>query len=278
MEESLAVNKRTPHNLLEALRGALSADAAVRVPYEAALAAWEAAPGYATALLSVYESPPAGCGGAERLLAVLCLKAAVGRRWNERRSGEPAISDAEKAEVRARLLPATDEREPALASQLVLTAATIARLEGLAAWPALLPALTASCTRPAPLDAARGLSALYRVVKLQASRRLLAHRKAFFALSEQLHAPLASLRTSHARALLGRVQPLLGGHSSPAGPASQQIAGSGAGGEACALLAIKTERQLLLHGYAHAHASQARGCNRDADEMPTRYGGMAIHL
>ena len=269
MNGSLAVNK---HNLLEALRGALSADAAVRVPYEAALAAWEAAPGYATALLSVYESPPAGCGGAERLLAVLCLKAAVGRRWNERRSGEPAISDAEKAEVRARLLPATDEREPALASQLVLTAATIARLEGLAAWPALLPALTASCTRPAPLDAARGLSALYRVVKLQASRRLLAHRKAFFALSEQLHAPLASLRTSHARALLGRVQPLLGG------PADQPIAGSGAGGEACALLAIKTERQLLLHGYARAHASQARGCNRDAAEMQARYGGMAIHL
>ena len=33
------------HNLLEALRGALSADAAVRVPYEAALALFYNSPG-----------------------------------------------------------------------------------------------------------------------------------------------------------------------------------------------------------------------------------------
>eukprot|EP00962_Isochrysis_galbana_P051640 scaffold23118_cov140-Isochrysis_galbana.AAC.2 len=115
----------TPDNLALALRGALSPAADVRVPYEAALQAWEAAPGlYASALLKVYESNAAagGAGGGvpepERLLAVLCLKAVVNRRWNERRPGDAALSDSEKADVRARLLRACDEKEGALAAQV----------------------------------------------------------------------------------------------------------------------------------------------------------------
>ena len=45
----------------------------------------------------------------ERLLAVLCLKNAVTRRWHQRRDDEPTIPDAEKAAVRDTLLAALDE-------------------------------------------------------------------------------------------------------------------------------------------------------------------------
>jgi hypothetical protein len=111
-------------NLALALRGALSSVAGIRLPYEAALLAWEAAPGqYASALLTVYESSgsageAAGVSAPERLLAVLCLKAVVNRRWNERRPGDAELSAAEKADVRARLLRACDEREMSLAAQV----------------------------------------------------------------------------------------------------------------------------------------------------------------
>ena len=192
--------------------------------------------------LSLYE---AGVGRSERLLALLCLKAAVDRRWNERK--EAAVGAEEKAGVRARLLAACDETESTLASQvgavslpllpspftipalclylprpltslcfvaslsrhlwlarccscpsahlttaavsclasssgarpagnaplkqIVLIVANIARLEGLDAWPELLPALTAAAARSEPVEAARGLAALYRVIKLQVARR-----------------------------------------------------------------------------------------------------------
>jgi hypothetical protein len=125
----------TLDNLALALRGALSPAADIRVPYEAALLAWEAAPGsYVWALLTVYESSAVGGGGAgggggsaggagevsdpERLLAVLCLKAVVNRRWNERRPGDGVMSAGEKADARARLLRACDEEDGALAAQV----------------------------------------------------------------------------------------------------------------------------------------------------------------
>ena len=50
----------------------------------------------------------------------------------------------------------------------------MARFDGLAACPELMPYLLQAASRPAAAAAARGLHALYRVVKLQASRRRLA--------------------------------------------------------------------------------------------------------
>ena len=65
-----------------ALRGALRTED--RRVYEQELQEWELAPGFCSALLRLYASPPAQFGVPERLLAVLCLKNAVARRWQHR--------------------------------------------------------------------------------------------------------------------------------------------------------------------------------------------------
>ena len=68
--------------------------------------------------------------------------------------------------------------------------------------PLLMPTLIDAANRPVPRGAARGISALYRVVKQQASRRLLPHRKQFFALAAELLPRMHALRVGHAGALL----------------------------------------------------------------------------
>ena len=92
-----------------ALRGALRTED--RRVYEQELQEWELAPGFCSALLRLYASPPAQFGVPERLLAVLCLKNAVARRWQHRGvdEGSGGLADSEKAAVRAALLAALDE-------------------------------------------------------------------------------------------------------------------------------------------------------------------------
>ena len=89
-----------------ALRGALRPED--RRVYEQELQEWELAPGFCSALLRLYASPPAQFGVPERLLAVLCLKNAVARRWQHRGvdEGSGGLADSEKAAVRAALPPA----------------------------------------------------------------------------------------------------------------------------------------------------------------------------
>ena len=72
--------------------------------YEQELQEWELAPGFCSALLRLYASPPAQFGVPERLLAVLCLKNAVARRWQHRGvdEGSGGLADSEKAAVRSR--------------------------------------------------------------------------------------------------------------------------------------------------------------------------------
>jgi len=78
----------------------------------------------------------------------------------------------------------------------------VARFDGLAAWPELMPYLLQAASRPTAAAAARGLHALYRVVKLQASRRLLPHRKQFFALAAELLLRLQPLQQRYVEGLL----------------------------------------------------------------------------
>ena len=82
-----------------------------------------------------------------RLLAVLCLKNAVSRRWHQRRQGESAIADAEKAVLRRGLLHTLDEQDPQIWAQLELLIATIGRLDGLSAWPELMPTSSQGSSR-----------------------------------------------------------------------------------------------------------------------------------
>ncbi len=154
--------------VLAALLGAFDSRAAERAACQEALQGWEGMPGYCPLLLQLYASPPPSLTADARLLAVVCLKNAVVRHWNARRAGEPAVPDADKALLRAGLLQTLDEPEPRLSAQLLLLLAQVARFDGLSAWPELMPSLLQAASRPTAAAAARGLHALYRVVKLQA--------------------------------------------------------------------------------------------------------------
>ena len=197
MAEHQDLNDET---LCSALCGALRPAAEERRPYEHLLTHWETAPGFCSGLLRLYGSPPAQFGLSERLLAVLCLKNTVARRWQDRGVDEGSgLADSEKAAVRAALLAALDEPETQLSAQLLLVLAQVARLDGIPAWPELMPALLQAASRTTPRDAARGTFALFRVVKLQAARRLLVHRKQFIALAAELSPRLQPLRAAHPR-------------------------------------------------------------------------------
>ena len=270
-------------SLSTALHGALQHVG--RKPYEEALSAWEAAPGFCLALMRAY-APSSSIGHPQRLLAVLCLKNAVQRRWHQRGGpNEPPIAEAEKAALKEALLAALDEPDPQLWAQLELIIAIIGRLDGLSSWPVLMPTLLDVASRADPRAAARGLSALYRVVKQQASRRLLPHRKQFFALTAELEPRLRPMHATHVRALLAGIaqQPSAdaaaawlgvgvgsaggaaaassaGGAGSAAGVAAAAVGGGGGGepsavggGEGgwvlrAAVALCKLERQLLLQG------------------------------
>ena len=239
--------------------------------YEQELQEWELAPGFCSALLRLYASPPAQFGVPERLLAVLCLKNAVARRWQHRGvdEGSGGLADSEKAAVRAALLAALDEPEAQLAAQLLLVLAQVARLGGLAAWPELMPSLLHAAARTAPRDAARGTFALFRVVKMQASRRLLVHRKQFIVLAAELSPRLQPLRAR----LHGLLQAIRCRSLHEA--AAWLCGGDGSGGDGApavgveaALALCKLDRQLLsagwaqLHGSAEACASSGRASRR----------------
>ena len=242
----------SPHSLAQALQGALQ-QSEQRSVCEQALTAWEACLNFPTSLLQLASTPPVGLGQPERLLAVLCLKNAVTRRWHQRRQDEPMYPDAEKSAVRDGLLTMLNEPDAQIWAQVELVIAVIGRLDGLQAWPALMPTLLETASQPAPHAAARGLCALYRVVKQQASRRLLVHRKQFFALAEELLPRLQPLRMAHASQLLTTLS-----QSSLAEVAGwlTRPAASGDSGAATLLAAralCKLERQLLMNGWAHLH-------------------------
>ena len=244
-------------SLAHALHGALSTETEHRQACEAVLAQWEAVGGFCSALLALYAAPPDGLGQPPRLLAVLCLKNAVNRRWHQRRQDEPAISDAEKTVLRNGLLHTLDEPDTQIWAQLEVVIATIGRLDGLPAWPELMPTLLGAASRPAARLAARGMSALYRVTKQQASRRLLAHRKQFMALAAELLPRLQPLRQAHTGALLSTLA-----QRSPEAAAAwlldEGFGGNGGGGDSgaatlrVAVALCKLERQLLLHD-THLH-------------------------
>ena len=230
-----------------ALRGALECPLERR-KYEDALRRWEGAAGYGPLLLQLSAVPSPTLTSDERLLAVLCLKNTVLRHWNARRVGEAAVPDADKAMIRSGLLHALHEPEPKLSSQLLLLIGHVARFDGLTAWPELMPFLLEAASRPCATQAARGLQAMYRVVKLQASRRMMLHRKQFFAMAEGLLPRLEPMRMRYVRGLLERLA------QEPAAQAAEWLLSGGgetAGPDVlnAGLALCKLERQLLVGGW-----------------------------
>ncbi|KAL1524636.1 hypothetical protein AB1Y20_019523 [Prymnesium parvum] len=234
--------------LATALQGSLLPEKE-RKPYEEALQNWEACDGFASALLHLYSAPPPQVGHPERLLAILCLKNAVTRRWHSHRDDEPPISDEEKERLRNGLLHAVQEPDRQLALQLQLVVAIIARMDGLIAWPSLLPRLLDESARPSHAEKHRAVAFLFRVVKQQATRRLMPHRKQFFALAAELLPRLQPLRHATYQDLLVTLT------QQDAAAASATLCARGEQLGACVTL-CKLERQLLIHGWAalHLHA------------------------
>ena len=73
--------------VVTALLGAFDAQSNERAASQEALQGWEGMPGYTPLLLQLYAAPPPRLTPDARLLAVVCLKNAVTRHWNARRSG-----------------------------------------------------------------------------------------------------------------------------------------------------------------------------------------------
>eukprot|EP00965_Chrysotila_dentata_P235232 6200632-Pleurochrysis_carterae.AAC.1 len=108
-----------------ALRCALSTSDAERVPAEQALAQAERSGTFVRAMLALGTGdsslpPPA------RLLAVLCAKRAVERRWSAHGAGDEMGAD-EKGFVKASLLDAMNETDAQICTQLALITAQARR-------------------------------------------------------------------------------------------------------------------------------------------------------
>ncbi|KAG8467413.1 hypothetical protein KFE25_000729 [Diacronema lutheri] len=239
--------------LVRVLHGALSADPEARCASERELEAAQTRPGAVAALLDALEAP--GLAPDAALLAVLCAKHAIDRRWAPSRlagarggEAEP-IGGEEKAATRARLLRiATDARDERVAAHGALALARVARADGASGEHAgLLPALLGAAARPDADAAARGLRALHRVVKELASRRLLPHKREFCALAPALATDVARMLGVHVAAALGG-----GGGGGDNGARARALVG--------AALCAKVLRELLVHGHVGLReaASDAR--------------------
>ena len=256
--------------LAAVLDGALSANPEQRQACETILTEWEQTPHFCSTLLMVYASPPDGLSQESRLLAVLCVKNAVARNWHQRRQDQAAIPVNEKSMLKANLLHTISEPNQQIWAQLELLMANIGRLDGLAAWPELVPKLLDVAKQADPRAAARGLGALYRVAKQQASRRLLAHRKQFFAFAEHLWPHLQPIHTM----LKCRLLDLLD-QQAPSETAAWLLRADTLGGSHIvhAVVALcKLDRQLLLHGWAHLHE------HPEPCEMVRQYLSMMVRV
>ena len=128
-------------------------------------------------------------------------------------------------------------------------------------WPEVMLTLLELASRSEPRAAARGLSALYRVVKQQASRSAAAAPQAVLALAAELEPRLRPLHATHARACcrpratgLCRRGCGLAGTDAPANAVTE-----GGWILRAAVGLCKLERQLLLHGWPHLHV-QPEAC------------------
>ena len=236
--------------LVAALAAAQSADAAVRAPAEGALQAAAAQPGYCEALLRVVAARRAG-GDAERWMAVLCLKNAIGRHWRVRAgaSGAVSVTAAEKASVRAALLAALDEPSPQVAVQLAVVVARVARLDFPREWPGAFQALMGRLQQPSAVPdgllVQRVYLTLHHVLKELASKRLAADQRVFAEVAAQLFEGVWAQWCADTSVAFEGV------------PAALDAAARGSAGADQPLLlalerwllALKCLRRLVLHGF-----------------------------
>ncbi|XP_035392064.1 importin-11 isoform X2 [Electrophorus electricus] len=221
--------------VLQALTQAASQDTAVLKPAEEQLRQWETQPGFYTVLLSIFNNHMLDVN--VRWLAVLYFKNGIDRYW--RRVAPHALSEEEKASLRAGLITNFNEPVNQIATQIAVLIAKVARLDCPRQWPELIPVLLESVKVQDILRQHRALLTFYHVTKTLASKRLAADRRLFQDLASSIYGFTCSLWNHHTDSYL---QELQAGHQDAALSSLERT-----------LLSLKVLRKLTVHGFVEPH-------------------------
>eukprot|EP00047_Mylnosiga_fluctuans_P010941 m.18778 g.18778 ORF g.18778 m.18778 type:complete len:980 (-) comp3370_c0_seq2:1998-4937(-) len=228
--------------VLNAVVCATSQDPRVFKPAVDQLQAWEVQRGYHLRLVEIFASQEPEIP--IRWMAIVCFKNGVDKYW--RRTAPNALSDEEKIQIREKLLTCIAEPSLQLAKQVAIVIARIARQDVPMDWPVLLPALLQNVRSENALLQSRCLLVLYRITKEMASKRLSGARAVFRELTENSFSYLVQLWIRETVASIGVLATTASGED-PAIVSHLELA----------LLALKSLRQLLVHGTQDLHKNPA---------------------
>ncbi|OCT57335.1 hypothetical protein XELAEV_18003640mg [Xenopus laevis] len=221
--------------VLQVLTQASSQDSAVLKPAEEQLKQWETQPGFYTVLLTIFTNHSLDVN--VRWLAVLYFKNGIDRYW--RKVAPHALSEEEKATLRAGLITNFNEPVNQIATQIAVLIAKVARLDCPKQWPELIPTLIESVKIQDDLRQHRALLTFYHVTKTLSSKRLAADRKLFHDLASEIYSFTCSLWNHHTDTFLHQI--CSGGE--PAAINSLEKT----------LLSLKVLRKLTVHGFLEPH-------------------------
>ncbi|XP_075695331.1 importin-11 isoform X1 [Rhinoderma darwinii] len=217
--------------VLQVLTQASSQDSTVLKPAEEQLKQWETQPGFYTVLLNIFTNHSLDVN--VRWLAVLYFKNGIDRYW--RRVAPNALSEAEKATLRAGLITNFNEPVNQIATQIAVLIAKAARLDCPKQWPELIPTLIESVKVQDDLRQQRALLTFYHVTKTLSSKRLAADRKLFQDLAAEIYSFACCLWNHHADTFL---QQICSEGDTAAGSSLER-----------ASLSLKVLRKLTVHGF-----------------------------
>ncbi|XP_050703049.1 importin-11-like [Eriocheir sinensis] len=223
--------------VLETLRRATSQEAEVLKPAEQQLQQWETEPGFYSTLVEIFSEYSLEVN--VRFLAVLYFKNGVDRYW--RKTAPNAILEEEKTQIRCGLLHNLREPVSQVATQLAVLIAKIARVDCPREWPNLLPSLFEAVKSNDDIVRHRSLLTLHHVIKQLASKRLLADRRTFQELTNQMFSFLLELWRMQTEAFLSA-----GGQDMERTAPSLELSH----------LALKILRKLIIHGFKKPEESE----------------------
>ncbi|XP_065222298.1 importin-11 [Planococcus citri] len=183
MDDALCVNSLTDSLVYLILSQATSQDANILKPAEQKLREWETDKGFYTSLCKVLANHEVDVP--VRWLATVCLKNGVDKYW--RKTAPNAISEDERSIIKTELMKCFDEPVDAVAFQLAVIMAKIARLDWPKEWPELINILIDNIKcNDNEVRRRRSLLILCHVVKILSTKRLIGDKKLFCDLSAQL--------------------------------------------------------------------------------------------
>lgn len=184
--------------VLHTLTSACSQNADILKPAVHQLKQWETSPGFYTILSTIFQNHDIDFN--VRWLAVLYFKNGIERYW--RRNAPNAIAEEEKDALKKRLVDSFNEPVPQVATQLAVLIGKIARMDCPRYWPELIPTLLQVVRCNDRLLQERSLLVLHHVIKSLASKRLMADRKLFEEVSDNLFSFVLNLWNTHMETFL----------------------------------------------------------------------------